>query len=121
MEHEQGQRVRDTVAMIVQFPAERIHGAMHAADMLAPLLSENGLGQYDGHDYGGGKINLFVFDIRDDDWQRAFDLVLSELASLRLLNAAVVVRSISWETDNHEWLDYTIFHPQGYDKEFSIW
>lgn len=109
------------MALIVQFPAEKLHGAMHASDTLAPLLEESGLGHFDGHDYGGGKINLFVFGIRDDDWTRACDLVVSELARLRLLDVAMVARSISWESEDDEWIDYSVFWPQGYDKEFSIW
>jgi hypothetical protein len=53
-----GQRVHDTLDMIVQFPEAKLHGAYHAADTLEPLLQESGLACLDGTDIGGGKINL---------------------------------------------------------------
>jgi hypothetical protein len=121
MSRADGQRVRDTVAMILQFPSSKEHGAMHTLNVLDTLFQESGLGKVDGYDWGGGKINLFVYDIRDADWQAAFDMVVGELTRLRTLELAVVARSISWETQDDEWIDYDVFWPSGYDKEFSIW
>ncbi len=115
------ERIRDTVEMTIQFPSGLYYEAVHAADALADLFAKNGLGNFDGTDVGSGTVNLFIYDIRDADWGNALAVVIEILRELELLDKAMIVRGISWWTDDEEGTDYTTFWPEGSDKRFSLW
>jgi hypothetical protein len=73
------------------------------------------------HRHRRGQNQPLIYDIRDCAWQAAFDFVVGELTRLRLIDHAVIARSVAWETEDDEWTDYTVFWPKGYDQAFSIW
>ncbi len=120
-------RVRDTVHLIIQF---RLNGAFgddeddrrydRLVGILEALFDHSGLGKEDGTDSGGGKLNVYIYSIRDADWEKAVELVLKELDREGLLHQAIVAQSISWESDDDERIDYTVVLPRDWQGEFSI-
>ena len=113
-------RVRDTLALIVQFRSESRHHYLFV-ETLRALFYHTELGVVDGTDSGGGKFHVYVYDIHDADWVKAAELTSKELARLELLEEAVIAQSVSWESDDDERIDYKVVWPLSHEGEFSIW
>lgn len=122
-------RVRETVEMIVQLPvhvfdaAQSSNGTTPSA-LLAGMresFQQRQLGIVDGTDRGQGVVNLFITDIKEADWVRAFELALKVVTDCGLSDESIIAKSVSWESADDARIDYTVYWPEQYDREFSIW
>jgi hypothetical protein len=120
-------RIDNTCGMIVQVPLSSFWGTdeeMDASDQLAEALDElfqrHGCGKFDGTDCGSGSRNLFIYEIPDEQWDHALELVLEELARRGFLNQVVVAKSILVGPADGPWAEHTVAWPKDFRGEFSI-
>jgi hypothetical protein len=115
----------ETFSMIVQLPLSSFWGReseLAARDGLADafdrLFAESELGKFDGTDCGSGTTNLFIYCIAPPNWERAVELVLTELRRQNLAERAIIVKSI-WveERDSCEW---TVVWPRDFQGIFRL-
>ena len=120
-------RIRETVGLIVQLSLQTKWGdgeddlrSTTIADALEDLFKDSQLGVVDGTDTGGGKLNVFIFDIADSNWDDVLNIVIKSLNEQGVLDGAVIARSISWETDEDEWVEHEVVWPENYKNRFVI-
>ena len=118
--------------MIVQLPLAGDWGTeaqqaayLDAADAIAEGFDENGLGEFDGNDYGSGTMNLFIYEIPAGRWEDALRFVLETLAAHDLKERAVIARTDmgSGEDDDDEGADLpdeVVVWPPDFKGEFSL-
>ena len=125
----QPRRMRNTDDLIIQLRTDDVepasiadyHKGSSLADTLEALFYHTSLGVLDGTDTGGGKYNLYINDIAQENWDQASSLVIKELTRKGLLDKAVVARGVAWENDTDEWVNFQVVWPLNYDAVFSIW
>jgi hypothetical protein len=120
-------RINDTCGMIVQLPLTGFWGTdeeLDSSDLLAEVMEEllqrHGCGRFDGTDCGSGTRNLFIYEIRDQDWDRALDLVLEELRRRGLANQALIAKSVLVGPEEGPWAEHSVAWPKDFRGEFSV-
>src|SRR5438874_317251 len=115
-----------TWSLIVQLPISGFWGTDDENDIRREIgeamevrFRQTGLGNFDGSDCGSGTINFFTFRIRPDDWDRAFDLWLTELRRRKLAERAIVVRSVAADEDDDD-REYTVVWPPDFEGHFRL-
>ncbi|MBI1914524.1 MAG: hypothetical protein HYS12_07270 [Planctomycetes bacterium] len=115
-----------TLGMIIQLPLTGFWGTddeMSARDNLAEalevLFQRSGLGAFDGTDCGSGTTNLFTYGIAPANWDRAVEMVLSQLRQRHLSERAIIVKSLPDEPDDgsEKWI---VVWPRDFQGRFSL-
>jgi hypothetical protein len=78
-------------------------------DALIQAFSQNGKATVDGHDFGNGDMNIFIFPKRG--WSAAIDIVIAHLRRLGALDRAVIIKRSKTER-------YTVAWPEQFTGAF---
>jgi hypothetical protein len=124
---EEAKRIDDKNGLIVQLPLSAFWGTAEecghrneVADALDRLFQEHGCGMFDGTDIGEGRTNLFIYEITDQNFGKAFTLVLDELRRRNLLAQAIVARTVAVGDPDGPWAEHTVVWPDNFQGEFRI-
>jgi hypothetical protein len=87
----------DREALIVQFQTdgrpEDYDGLISIEDALIQAFAQNGAAEVDGHDFGSGTMNIFVF--RRDSWARVIEIVTAHLKHHGVLERATIAKRLA--------------------------
>jgi hypothetical protein len=84
------------------------------------LFQQHNCGVFDGTDIGEGKTNLFIYEIADQDFDKAVSLVLAELDRQKMLDTAIVARTLAVGDPDGPWAEHTVVWPKNLQEEFRV-
>jgi hypothetical protein len=124
---EEAKRIDDKNGLIVQLPLSSFWGTddeyeyhNEMADALDRLFQQHGSGVFDGTDIGEGKTNLFIYEITDQDFDKAVTLVLQELRRRNLMDKVIVARTVAVGDPDGPWAEHTVVWPENFQGEFQV-
>ena len=104
--------MKDTI--IIQFKTtgavEEFDWLIKIEDALSQGFAQNGKAVVDGHDFGSGNMNIFIFP--NGGWSAAIDIALACLRRLGALDRAVIIKRSKTER-------YTVAWPTQFTGEFE--
>lgn len=105
--------MKDTI--IVQFKTgdslDEYDWFMKLENTLIQAFAQNNNAMVDGHDFGSGQMNIFIFP--KVSWQAAFEILAAHLKHHDALGRAVVVL-------RRKGGSYQVLHPENYTREFEL-
>jgi hypothetical protein len=100
--------------LIVQFKTsgrtDEFDWLIKIEDALIQAYSQNNRGKVDGHDFGSGVMNIFIFP--KESWRSALEILIAHLKHQKALSQAVVILRTKVEK-------YTVVWPENFTGEFS--
>ena len=101
-------------ALIVQFKTngavEDFDWLIKIEDALIQAFSQNNKAKVDGHDFGAGDMNIFIFP--RGSWRHAFEILTAHLKHQQALPRAVIILRKKNE-------QYSVVWPVGYTGDFT--
>jgi hypothetical protein len=101
--------------LIIQLPvgaSTNFDSLMHVEETLIQAFSQNGLANVDGHDFGQGKFNIFIYP--KGAWRPVLERVFAFLKLRGVLSDALVVKRLKSSEK------YVVVWPEDFSGTFSL-
>ena len=101
--------------LIVQLPVSdstNFDSLIHVEETLIQAFSQNNLAKVDGHDFGEGKFNIFIFP--NGSWGPVIERVQAFLKLRGVLGSALIVKRLKSSER------YVVVWPENFSGSFSL-
>ncbi len=101
--------------LIVQLPlsdSTNFDSLIHVEETLIQAFSQNNLAEVDGHDFGEGKFNIFIFP--KGAWGPVIERVQAFLKLRGVLGSALIVKRLKSSER------YVVVWPENFSGSFSL-